>query len=192
MIETETQFWSFARSWYLSAGLLEGTVEKVTTQPFRQIDFSRSDISAVVAAMAEIAALVGAGGWVNIGPVLSDEQAASVPHKSGLAAWFSGRGPMVAMGTWMPAPSGGRPRATQVGVAHGQGANALKRLAEAGLELGDGWTKRQDHAKHGIVVEVANNVDLEDVVAWMVGAVTILTPDIDISDRFVAQLFRSV
>lgn len=142
--------------------------------------------------MAEIVESSGAGGWVNIGPALSDEQVASVPVKSGLAAWFSGRGPMVAMGTWMPAPRGKRSRATQVGVEHGQGPNALKRLADAGVELGDGWAKRHDHAKHGVVVEVGANVALGEVVDWIVAAVTILTPDIDLSDRFVANCFRSV
>lgn len=141
--------------------------------------------------MAEIAAAPGAGGWVNIGPVLSDEQAAQVPPKSGLAAWFSGRGPTVAMGTWMPAGGSGRSSVAQIGVEHGQGPNALKRLSSAGLELGQGWVKRQDHAKHGVVVEVGSNVDLTEVVDWMVGAVTVLTPDIDISDRFFAQLYRS-
>ncbi len=142
--------------------------------------------------MAEIAAAPGAGGWVNVGPALTDEQAAQVPARSGLAAWFSGRGPSVAMGTWMPDPAPGRSRAAQVGVEHGQGPNALKRLGEAGLELPVGWLKRQDHAKHGVVVEVDADVELADVVDWMVRAVTILTTDIAVGDQFIAQLYRSV
>ncbi len=164
----------------------------VPTQPLKQIEFGRDDLSAVVAAMAEIAAAPGASGWVNIGPALTDEQAAAVPARSGLAAWFSGRGPTVAMGTWMPAPTGARSKAAQVGVEHGQGPNALKRLREAGLELPRGWVKRQDHAKHGVVVEISSNVDLSAVVEWIVAAVTILTTGVAIEDRFIAALYRPV
>ena len=164
----------------------------VPTQPLKQIEFGRDDLSAVVAAMAEIAAAVGAVGWVNIGPALTDEQAAQVPPRSGLAAWFSGRGPAVAMGTWMPASVGGRSRAAQIGVEHGQGPNALKRLREAGLELPRGWVKRQDHAKHGVVVEVGGDVDLSAAVDWIVGAVTILTSGVAVEDRFIAALYRPV
>jgi len=163
----------------------------VSIEPVRQISFERDDHSAVVSAMAEIAAAPGADGWVNIGPALTDEQAAQVPVKSGLAAWFSGRGPVVAMGTWMPAPTVGRSRAAQVGVEHGQGPNALKRLRESGLDLPDGWVKRQDHAKHGVVVEIGAAAELAAVVGWMVRAVTILTSGIEVGDRFIAHLYRS-
>lgn len=170
----------------------------VPTQPLKQITFGRGDSSAVVAAMAEIAASPGAGGWVNIGPALTDEQAAQVPPKSGLAAWFSGRGPAVAMGTWMPGSVGSRPRAAQVGVEHGLGPNALKRLREAGLELPPGWRKRQDHAKHGVVIELVGDVDPSVTVDWIIEAVTILTPetilgsDTAVEDRFIAAVYRSV
>jgi len=170
----------------------------VPTQPLKEIEFGRDDSSEVVAAMAEIAAAPGAGGWVNIGPALTDEQAAQVPPKSGLAAWFSGRGPAVAMGTWMPSSIGGRPRAAQVGVEHGQGPNALKRLREAGLELPGGWLKRQDHAKHGVVIELGGDDDLSVAVEWIIDAVTILTSDTvlksdtAVGDRFIAAVYRSV
>lgn len=142
--------------------------------------------------MSEIAAAPGSSGWVNIGPALSDEQLAGIPVKSGLAAWFSGRGPIVAMATWMPAPGGGRSTVAQVGVEHGQGPNALNRLREAGLELPQGWVKRQDHAKHGVVIEVGAEVDLKDVAEWLVAAVTILTSDVRIDGRFLANLYRPV
>ena len=164
----------------------------VSTEPSEQIEFERADLSAVVAAMAEIAGAPGAPGWVNIGPALTDEQAAGVPERSGLAAWFSGRGPTVAMGTWMPAPTGGRSRAAQIGVEHGQGPNALKRLQEAGLGLPQGWVKRQDHAKHGVVVDLGGDVDLLTVVDWLVCAVTILTLGVTVGERFIATLYRPV
>ena len=162
----------------------------MTIEPVRRIPFERSDLSVVVAAMADIAA--AADGWVNIGPALSNEQAAQIPTRSGLGAWFSSRGPTVAMGTWMPAPATGRAQAAQVGVEHGQGPDALKRLEQAGLVLPAGWLKRQDHAKHGVVVENDAEADLSLVVDWMVRAVTILTPDVAVSDHFIAHLYRSV
>lgn len=164
----------------------------------QQITFGRGDSSSVVAAMAEIAAAPGAGGWVNVGPALTDEQAAQVPPNSGLAAWFSGRGPAVAMGTWMPPSVGSRSGAAQVGVEHGQGPNALKRLREAGLELPHGWQKRQDHAKHGVVIELGGDVELSAIVEWIVEAVTILTSETilrsgtAVEDRFIAAVYRSI
>lgn len=164
----------------------------MTIEPVRQIPFERDDLSAVVSAMAEIAAAPGGEGWVNIGPALTAEQAAQVPARSGLAAWFSGRGPGVAMGTWMPASATGRARAAQVGVEHGQGPDALRRLQQAGLELPGGWVRRQDHAKHGVVLEIGADGGLVDVVEWLVRAVTILTTDVAVGDHFIAHLYRSV
>ena len=169
-----------------------GSVAMMSIEPVRQIPFERDDFSAVVAAMAEIASDADSDGWVNIGPLLSVEMVAQVPTRSGLAAWFSGRGPAVAMGTWIPAPSVGRSRVAQVGVEHNQGPNALERLREAGLELPEGWVKRQDHAKHGVVVEIGGDVELAAVVGWLVEAVTILTSDIAVGDRFNAHVYRSV
>ena len=98
--------------------------------PAETIEFMEDDLGPVVAAMDVLLAAADGGGWVNIGPSLTDEEAARVPPRSGLAAWFSGRGPSLPMGTWMPPVTKGKPRVAQIGLEHGTGPNALLRLAE--------------------------------------------------------------
>ena len=148
--------------------------------------------AAVVAVMDQFARAGDSPGWINVGPSLSDEQAAQVPARSGAAAWFSGRGPTVAMATWIPGVTAGKPRPAQVGVEHGTGPNALPRLAEGGMALPSRWAKRQDHARHGIVVDVPVDADHAEVVAWLVGAVTALTPQFELGPRWAAMVHRSV
>ena len=96
------------------------------------------------------------------------------------------RGPAVSMGTWMPAARGRKPRPAQVGVEHGTGPKALDRLAEVGVELPQGWFKRQDHAKNGIVAELPDGVDLSTVVSWLVTVATELRTVVYPGDEWVA------
>jgi len=113
-------------------------------------------------------------GWINIGPELTDEEAARVPQRSGISAWFSGRGPAVAMATWVPEASAGRSRPAQLGIEHGSGPNALARLHDHGLGLPAGWLRRQDHAKHGLVIDLPVGEAPEAILAWAIEAVELL------------------
>jgi len=124
-------------------------------------------------------------GWINISPWLPDDVMAEVPVQSGLGAWFSGRGPQVPMATWMPSNDLGR-RSTpaQVGVEHGTGPNALVRLRDAGHPIPDGWFPRQDHGKHGIVVELPPNTVGTDVIDWMIDAITELSDLVGVGPRW--------
>ena len=53
-------------------------------------------------------------------------------------------------------------------MSHGTGPSALLRLEEAGLGLPLGWAKKQDHAKHGIVIEVPDTVDYYAMIDWLI------------------------
>jgi len=130
-------------------------------------------------------------GWINVGPWLPDDVMMEVPVRSGLGAWFSGRGPQIPMATYIPGSDAGRrPTAAQVGVEHGTGPNALVRLSEDGHPLPHGWTRRQDHAKHGIVADLPSGVDLGEVVTWMVEAITYLSAFFEVGDRWRAVIHR--
>lgn len=146
--------------------------------------FRRDDTTRVVAAMEELAVRGDGEGWVNITPVVKDEDLMRIPDRSGLAGWFSARGPAVPVVTWMPPAAGGRPRPAQVGLAHGTGPNALPRLADEGLALPAAWTKRQDHAKHGVVADLPEGVDLGEVVDWLLAAASQLSPVAPAGDRW--------
>lgn len=159
------------------------------------VAFSSGDTGPVEEAMA---ALEARGlGWINLGPGLRDDQIDRLPAPSFLGRWFSGRGPVVPMATWTPAGPGGdsgrssgkKPTPAVVGVAHGAGPKALDQLRDAGLDLPEGWRKVQDHAKRGIVVEVAPGAGHADVAAWLVSACWSLCP-IEIDDEWLAEIHR--
>ena len=140
--------------------------------------------------MAELAARGDGEGWVNITPVVKDEDLMRIPDRSGLVGWFSARGPAVPVATWMPPATSGRPRPAQVGLAHGTGPNALPRLAEDGVVLPATWVKRQDHAKHGVVADLPADVDLEEVIDWLLAAASLLTPLTPADDSWHAVVHR--
>ncbi len=140
------------------------------------VTFARSELDRLVVVCEDLAGSGTGEGWVNIGPALSDEQAARVPVRSSLAAWFSGRGPVVPLATWTPPVPGPRGRPVVIGLAHGRGPDALDRLASSGVPLPPGWRRRQDHAKHGVVVEVAPSVPVSEVLGWLLDALEVLNP----------------
>lgn len=156
------------------------------------IEFTEDDLTGVVAVMDDLAAAGDGSGWVNIGPALTDEEEARVPPRSGLAAWFSGRGPAAPLGTWMPPVTLAKPRAAQIGLEHGTGPNALLRLSDNGVPLPAGWIKRQDHAKHGIVADLPQGADHRGVVVWMLAAARALSPELTRSGRWLATVHDSV
>jgi len=135
----------------------------------------------------------GAGGWINIEPRLPVDVLDQVPRRSGLGAWFSGRGPQLPMATWIPSSeSNRRSSPAQVGIEHGTGPNALARLEEGGHPLPKTWTRRQDHAKHGIVAELPSEASPGDVVEWLVEATSMLSDVVALGDRWQAVVHRPI
>ena len=155
------------------------------------VEFTRSESGPLVSRLREIAARGDGRGWVNIGPALTDAEYSMLPPRTGLGAWFSGRGPVVPMATWTPASAGGRPRPGQIGVAHGTGPNALGRLEEEGLALPATWTKKQDHAKHGFVAELPDDIDYSTMVDWLVQAMIRLSATVPTGEHWIAEIHRA-
>lgn len=153
-----------------------------------ELAFHRDQHADVAEAMRRLAARGDGKGWVNLLPALSEEEHDRVPDRSGLGAWFSGRGPAIAMATWTPPATIGRPRPAQVGLEHGTGPNALDRLAEIGVGLPEGWIKRQDHAKHGIVAELPPGVDPSVVITWLIVAATVLRTVVEPGEQWLARV----
>lgn len=152
------------------------------------VEFHRSDPSALAPRFAAIDRRGDGGGWINIGPALRGEDWDVIPKPSALAAWFSGRGPVVPMATWTPECRTGKPVPAQIGIAHGTGPNALDRLEAEGVVLPAGWTKKQDHSKHGIVAELPPGADPAVVVAWLIDAMAVLSAVIDTDDDWIAEV----
>ena len=125
-------------------------------------------------------------GWINFHPMLTDEERTRIPERTTLGEWFSGRGPAVAMGTWTPPATGAKPRLAQIGLAHGTGPKALVRLDELGVGLPDGWVKRQDHAKHGVVADLPTGEDPSRIITWLIVAATVLRTVVEPGEQWAA------
>lgn len=132
--------------------------------PPDELAFGEDDLDPVVAVFEELGA--AGSGWVNLSPDLEDDVEA--PARSALAGLFSARGHAVPLATWT-APEGPGQRAT-IGLTHGSGPKALARLAQHDLALPEGWLKRADHPRRGLVVTVPAEAEAADVLWWLLAA----------------------
>jgi hypothetical protein len=103
-------------------------------------------------------------GWINFEP---DVAADHVPSQPGTFALFSGRGPDIPFCTFTPGDGQGP---LSIGIQHGTGPKAKRRLAELGLHPLDGWVVRSDHPKRGLVIEVPRNQPLPELLDWLFAA----------------------
>jgi hypothetical protein len=138
----------------------------------KTIEFTPPDVAAVA---YELRALRSAGGgWINLMPGI-DEDASDVHPRAGLFAFFGNNAAPVTMTTVVP-PKLDRSdtEGLAVGIMHPTGGHAVERLAEAGVQVPDGWVVRQDHARRGLLLRTPVPVAEDDVVEWSVRAGTAL------------------
>ena len=140
----------------------------MTIQP-RYVEFRPDRADEVVAAME-------AGvGWINFEPAVEVDDVAAAG--SSTFAIFSGRGPVVPLGTWTPATTQGRGRRepAMLGLQHPAGSTAKPLLAELGHPVPDGWAVVQDHVRKGLVVALPDGVAAGDALAWLLRAARLLS-----------------
>ncbi len=124
-------------------------------------------------AEARVRRLMAAGtGWINLQPMVDDIGLSE--GSFALQRVLSSRGPRIPLGTFVPASAGRRPTPASIGLEHPSGPKALEQLAELGIVRPAGWVKKQDHAKRGIVLELAADADPEQIVRWLLDAATAL------------------
>ena len=150
-----------------------------------QIEFGVDQVDAVVDRMREITA--AGTGWINVMPGVADD--VDVPPTPGPLAVFTARGPAIPLGTWTPAVGGRRPEASSLGIQHASGTKALDRLAAAGLPLPAGWLRLADHPRRGLVVRVTDGAPPDEVLAWLLAAMTELVR-VPITGRWFAGIYR--
>lgn len=123
-----------------------------------------------MAAMSEAGA-----GWVNFEPAVHVEDVP--PEGSGTFSVFSGRGPVVPLGTWTPGTTTrrGRTEPAMLGLQHPAGSKARPRLTELGHQVPDGWFVVQDHVRKGLVVAVPADVGPEVALRWLLRAAALLS-----------------
>ena len=120
-------------------------------------------------------------GWINIGPDLDEVD----PRALGRPSFFSGRGPTIPLGTFVP----GSGRADhQVGLEHGAGKGAARLLAEAGLELPPGCRLVQDHPRRGLILALAPTTEAAVVARLLLSVAVELTP-IPLPEQWTAEIY---
>src|SRR5687768_2931767 len=131
------------------------------------IEWTDDDVTPVAAVVAELQR-AGAG-WVNLDPAVAP--ADLPPPRGGLSALLSSRGPDVPRVTWVVAKP---PGSASVGIHHGAGSRARSVLAQFGLDVPPSVRVVQDHARRGLVAEVAGDQHTP-VLEWLVAAATALS-----------------
>lgn len=144
----------------------------MTSQP-QYVEFQPDRADEVVAAM-EAAGRAGAG-WVNFEPAVEVDDVAAAG--SSTFALFSGRGPVVPLGTWTPAqsPRRGRAEPAMLGLQHPAGSKAKPLLAKRGHPVPEGWVVVQDHVRKGLVVALPEEVAAADALGWLLRAARLLS-----------------
>ncbi len=114
-------------------------------------------------------------GWVNFEPAVQVEDVAA--EGSGAFSLFSGRGPVVPLGTWTPGSvtRRGRREPVMLGLQHPAGSKAKPLLTELGHEVPEGWVVVQDHVRKGLVVAVPGDVGADVALAWLLRAARLLS-----------------
>lgn len=157
----------------------------MTSEP-QYLEFDPEQADEVVAAME---AMVGAGkGWVNFEPAVDVDD---VPAESGTFSLFSGRGPVVPLGTWTPGSTTrrGRVEPAMLGLQHPAGSKAKPLLAERDHAVPTGWVVTQDHVRKGLVVSVPEAVGCGDALHWLLDAAELLST-VPLTGRWRAAIYR--
>lgn len=143
--------------------------------------FDEYDVTELGEAVAMVASIVGKGekaGWVNLEPVVDDDELERLRRTSppAIVRVFSAKGGQIPFATYVPGLTGG-PKAApaSVGLQHGAGGRAVAQLREAGIEVPAGWRVRQDHPKRGLVFDVPADEGAASVVRFLVLAARALS-----------------
>jgi hypothetical protein len=136
----------------------------------RELHFAATDPSAVVERMSELA---GGSGWLVLDAAVMSDDVPPAPPFGGI---FSGRGPVVPEVSWVPGEAGRRrPEPLSVGIRHAAGPKAVRRLAEAGHPVPEGWRVVQDNPRRGLVIQLPPGADHAEVLRWLLDAAGVLT-----------------
>jgi hypothetical protein len=142
--------------------------------------------SAPEALEAAIRSLIANGkGWVNLRPDIPEDDLPPVP--STVSRLFSGRGPAVPMATFVASRGG---KAHQVGIEHGSGPKAVRRLADAGVVAPAGSIVKSDHGRRGLVVSVPADAAPDAIARFLLDAASTLS-NVFIGGEWEAEIFES-
>jgi hypothetical protein len=100
---------------------------------------------------------------------------------------FSGRGPAVPMATFVASRPG---KAHLLGIEHGSGPKAARRLVEAGVHAPPGSAIKSDHGRRGLVVTVPADAEPSAIVRFLLDGAAVLST-VFISGEWEAEIYTS-
>lgn len=138
------------------------------------VELLRSQPEGLLVVMRQLAA--ERDGWVNLQAVVDeDETPDAPPARAGLFAFASGRGPTVPVSSWVPGETTRRGQdPDSVGIQHGSGPKALRRLLQAGVVPPEGSSMLSDHPRRGLVLRLPPATDPATVLAFVFAASDVL------------------
>ena len=145
------------------------------TRSVDAVEFLRSDPTELLAVMSGLAD--ARDGWVNVQAVVDeDEMPDAAPTRAGLFSLVSGRGPSVPVSSWVPGELTRRGQdPDSLGIQHGAGPKALRRLVQAGVVPPEGSRLLSDHPRRGLVLALAPSTDPTTVLTFALAASDVLT-----------------
>lgn len=132
-----------------------------------ELEFTEHDDPGLVAHMRAVSA--ARTGWINVTPVIDEEDAPPAP---GPFSFLGGSTHRVPTATWMPGRrvGNGTVKPTTIGLQHATGPHLTWKLHDAGLPVPEGWRVTQDHPRRGLVAQVPADADDVAVMGWLLAA----------------------
>lgn len=137
-----------------------------------EFEFRADDTGTVLAHMDRLGR--AHRGWLNLQPGIREEDTPAPPTALGLI--FSSSRYEVPVCTWVAGRLGRHgAEPDSLGIQHGSGPRAVRRLASMELELPEGWRWVQDNPLRGLVVRTPPDTPHPQQLGWLLDAGAALT-----------------
>ena len=141
---------------------------------FRTLKFSPATVGPVIDLMDRYRYTSDSIFWFNIEP---DVDQRSVHTGSIFWKAFSSRGPRIPQFTWTSATyRKGNFQPSEIGLTHPTGIAVLDRIKSFQINVPNEWQLIQDHPKRGIVFQLPETYDPEEVVVFATSVIPVVSP----------------
>ena len=141
---------------------------------FRTLKFSPTTVGPVIDLMDRYRYTSDSIFWFNIEP---DVDQRSVHTGSIFWKAFSSRGPRIPQFTWTSATDRkGNFQPSEIGLTHPTGIAVLDRIKSFQINVPNEWQLIQDHPKRGIVFQLPETYDPEEVVVFATSVIPVVSP----------------
>ena len=141
---------------------------------FRTLKFSPTTVGPVIDLMDRYRYTSDSIFWFNIEPDVDERSV-----HTGSIFWkaFSSRGPRIPQFTWTSATDRkGNFQPSEIGLTHPTGIAVLDRIKSFQINVPNEWQLIQDHPNRGIVFQLPETYDPEEVVEFATSVIPVVSP----------------